>query len=202
MKTFLAAIAIVGAWSALPASSRAEPVQWNVDPSHSEVGFVARHLAFAKVRGELKTFSAQIVADDKTGKIEKLSAEADTASIDTGVKKRDDHLRSDDFFNAAKYPKLKLELKSIKWKGKKFDAVVALTIRDITKDVKLSGELLGIKTVNFGQGPHLRAAYEAEATINRKEFGLNFAGLAEGIAIVGDEVEIHLQLEMSAPIKS
>jgi polyisoprenoid-binding protein YceI len=186
---------------ALATSARAEPVAWTVDSNHTEVGFVARHLGFAKVRGELKTFSAQVEADDKTGKITKLVAEADAASIDTGVKKRDDHLRSDDFFSAAKFPKLKLALKSIKWKGKKFDAVVALTIRDITKDVKLSGELLGVQTVNFGSGPHLRAAYEAEGTINRKEFGLNFAGLAEGLAIAGDEVEIHLQLEMSAAPK-
>lgn len=179
----------------------AQPVPWALDPGHSEVGFTARHLAFAKVRGEFKAFSAQIGADEKTAKITKLTAEAETKSVDTGVDKRDEHLRSDDFFNAAKFPKLKLELKSIKWNGSKFDAVVALTIRDITKDVKLKGELLGVQTVDFGQGKHQRAAYEATATINRKDFGLKFAAVTEGISVVGDEVELHFQIETSLPPK-
>lgn len=179
----------------------AQSTPWSADPAHTSVDFTARHLGFAKVRGEFKTFSAQVEADQK-GKITKLTAEADAKSVDTGVGKRDDHLRSDDFFNAAKYPKLKLELKSIKWKGDKFTAVVALTIRDVTKDVTFTGELLGVRTVNFGNGAHQRAAYEAHATINRKEFGLKFAGVAEGISIVGDEIEIELQLEIASPPKA
>jgi len=179
----------------------AQPAAWTVDLSHSEVGFTARHLAFAKVRGEFKTFSARIEADEKTGKITKLVAEAAAKSVDTGVGKRDHHLRSDDFLGADQFPKLKLELRSIKWKGNKFTAKAALTIRDVTKDVDVKGELLGVQTVNFGQGPQLRAAYEASTTISRKEFGLKFAALTEGISIVGDEVELSFQVEMSLPPK-
>ena len=167
---------------------------------HTHVGFTARHLGFAKVRGELTKFSAKIEADAKTGKITKLEAEADARSVDTGVQKRDDDLRSDHFFAADKYPTLKLVLKSVKWKGQKFTATVALTIRDVTKDVKLEGELLGVQKVDFGRGPQMRAAYEAHGEINRKEFGLSFSGLAEGIAIVSDEVELDLELEMSMPL--
>jgi polyisoprenoid-binding protein YceI len=183
----------------MSAPAFAQPVAWNVDPGHSEIGFTARHLAFAKVRGKFKVFSAQIEADAKTAKITKLVAEAETKSVDTGITKRDDHLRSDDFFNAEKFPKAKLELKSIKWNGNKFSAVVALTIRDVTKDVKFEGELLGVQTVNFGQGAHQRAAYEATAKIKRQDFGLKFAAVTEGISIVGDEVEIHIQVETSLP---
>lgn len=183
------------------APALAQSAKWNVDPGHSSVAFTARHLAFAKVRGEFKSFSAQIEADEKTAKITKLSADVDAKSVDTGVEKRDEDLRSDHFFAVDKFPKLHLELKSIKWNGNKFTAVVALTIRDVTKDVTFKGELLGVQTVNFGQGPHQRAAYEATATINRKEFGLNFNGLAEGISIVGDEVEINLSAETSLPPK-
>jgi polyisoprenoid-binding protein YceI len=183
----------------MSAPAFAQPVAWTVDPGHSEVGFIARHLAFAKVRGKFKVFSAQIEADAKTGKITKLVAEAETKSVDTGITKRDEHLRSDDFFNAEKFPKAKLELKSIKWSGNKFSAVVALTIRDVTKDVKFEGELLGVQTVNFGQGAHQRAAYEATAKIKRQDFGLKFAAVTEGISIVGDEVEIHIQVETSLP---
>jgi polyisoprenoid-binding protein YceI len=182
------------------AGAHAQPTPWTLDPVHSRIGFTARHLGFAKVKGEFKKFSAPVLeADAKTGKITKLEAEVDTTSITTGVEKRDAHLRADDFFAADKFPKAKLVLKSVKWAGKKLNAVVSLTVRDVTKDVKLTGELLGMTTVNFGQGPQLRAGYEATGKINRKEFGLKFGGLAEGVSVVGDDVELNLELEMSAP---
>jgi polyisoprenoid-binding protein YceI len=181
----------------LATTAQAQSVAWTLDPGHSHIGFSARHLGFAKVRGEFQKISANITADAKTAKITALEAEADAASVDTGIQKRDDHLRADDFFNAEKFPKLRMVLKSIKWSGKKFTATVALTIRDITKDVKFTGELLGVQTINLGQGPHQRAGYEAHATINRKDFGLKFAGVAEGIALVGDEVELELEVEMT-----
>ena len=194
---WLASLTLLLATSA--SSAHAQAAAWKLDANHTHVGFTARHLGFAKVRGELSVFSATIEADAKTGKITKLDAEADAKSVDTGVQKRDDDLRSDHFFAADKYPKLKLSLKSIKWKGNAFTAIVALTIRDVTKDVKLEGELLGAQLVNFGKGAQMRAAYEAHGKIDRKVFGLNFAGLAEGIAIVSDEVELDLELEMSLP---
>jgi polyisoprenoid-binding protein YceI len=181
----------------LATTAEAQPVAWTFDPGHSHIGFSARHLGFAKVRGQFQKISANITADAKTAKITALEAEADAASVDTGIQKRDDHLRSDDFFNAEKFPKLRMVLKTIKWSGKKFTATVALTIRDITKDVKFQGELLGVQTINLGQGPHQRAAYEAHATINRKDFGLKFAGVAEGVSLVGDEVELQLEVEMT-----
>ncbi|MFI5306665.1 MAG: YceI family protein [Polyangiales bacterium] len=185
----------------LSAAAHAQSAAWNVDPNHSHIGFTARHLGFAKVRGEFKKFSATVDADSKTGKITKLEAEAETKSVDTGVEKRDNHLRSDDFFAADKFPTLKLALKSIKWKGNAFSAVVALTIRGTTKDVKLEGELEGFQRVTLGGTPQLRAAYEAHGKINRKDFGLNFSGLAEGISIVSDDVELDLEVEISTPVK-
>ncbi len=199
MRSFLFA-SVLGLFFATTAT--AQPVAWSVDASHSSVAFTARHLAFAKVRGEFKTFSAQIEADEKTGKITKLVAEADAKSVDTGVDKRDEHLRADDFLGVAQYPKLKLELRSIKWKGNKLTAKALLTIRDVTKEVEIKGELLGVQTVNFGQGPQVRAAYEASTTISRKEFGLKFAALTEGISIVGDDVELSFAIEMSLPPKA
>ncbi len=178
----------------------AQPIEWSLDNAHSQISFTARHLGFAKVRGEFKKFTAtKVTADAKTGKLTALEAEADTASVDTGVAKRDEHLRSDDFLNAAQHPKLKLVLKKITWAGKKFNATVALTLRDVTKDVKMTGELLGVTTVNFGQGPQLRMGYEANGKINRKDFGLKFAAVTEGVSIVSDDVDIHLEAEFSAP---
>lgn len=178
-------------------AAHAQDVAWNVDPAHSRVGFEARHLAFAKVSGKFNEFSGKITADAKTGKLKSVEATVKASSVDTDNKKRDDHLRSDDFFAADKHPTLSLKTKSITWQGNKFTAVAALTIRGITKDVTFKGELLGAQMVNFGQGKHMRAAYEATATIDRKQFGLKFGGVAEGISIVGDKVEIELQIEAS-----
>ena len=173
--------------------------KWNIDGAHSGINFSIRHMVVSKVRGRFGKFSGSLDLDEADLTKSTLDVTIDASSIDTGVGQRDDHLRSDDFFNAEKFPKLKLVLKSIKWAGDKFTATVALTIRDVTKDVKFAGELLGVQTVNFGQGAHQRAGYEARATINRKDFGLKFAGLAEGLAIAGDEVEIQLTAEISVP---
>lgn len=135
-------------------------------------------------------------ADSKTGKITALEATADTSSVDTGIEKRDTHLKSDDFFNAAQFPQLKLLVKTITWAGNKFTAKADLTIRDITKPVTLKGEFLGTHVVNFGQGPTQRAGYEATTKISRKDFGLKYAAVTEGLAIVGDEIELQLQAEI------
>jgi polyisoprenoid-binding protein YceI len=172
-------------------------VDWIFDPGHSTIGFTARHLGFSKVNGMFKKVTATIKADPKTAKISTLDAVVETASIDTGIEKRDQHLRSDDFFAADKYPQLKLSVKTLKWTGNKFTAKAEVTIRDVTKEVPFKGELLGTHMVNFGQGPQQRAGYEATATINRKDFGLKWSAVTEGLAVVGDEVQIDLAAEIS-----
>lgn len=179
-----------------PAPAKPGPVDWTLDAGHSRVAFVARHLGFSKVEGQFKKFAATVKADSKTGKITALEATADTASVDTGIEKRDAHLKSDDFFNAAQYPQLKLVVKKITWAGNKFTATADLTIRDITKPVTLKGEFLGSHTVNFGQGPTQRAGYEASTKISRKEFGLKYSAITEGVSIVGDEIELKLLAEI------
>lgn len=185
----------------ISATGQAQEATWTLDKNHSTVGFTARHLAFAKVRGIFKKFSATVKADAKTGKLTSVVAEADANSISTQNEKRDKHLRSDDFLASAKHAKVTFKTRSIKWKGDRFTAVVALTLRGKTKDVTFKGELLGVQSVNFGSGAHPRAAYEASATISRKAFGLKFNGLAEGISIVSDEVEISFEVETSLPAK-
>jgi polyisoprenoid-binding protein YceI len=179
-----------------PLAANDKNVEWSIDPGHSHIGFVAKHLGFSKVNGEFKKFSGKVSADPKSGKIAAFDAEADTASVDTGIEKRDTHLKSDDFFNAEKYPQLKLKLKSIKWNANKFTAKADLTIRDVTKEVPFKGELLGMHMVNFGQGPQQRAGYEATATISRKDFGLKYAAITEGLSVVGDAVDLNLDAEI------
>lgn len=181
--------------AASPAADE-KSVEWSLDPAHSHISFTTRHLV-SKATGQFKKYNAVIKADPKTAKLVSLEATIDAASIDTGIEKRDTHLRSDDFFAVDKYPQLKLVTKSIKWNGNKFTAQADLTIRDVTKSVPFKGELLGVHAANFGQGEHTRAGYEATATINRKDFGLKFAAVNEGIALVGDEVTIDLTAELT-----
>src|SRR6476659_8757571 len=131
MKYLLAPLTVL----LLHTAASAQPVPWQVDPNHSSVVFVARHLGFAKVRGEFKKYSAKLTADEKTAKLTDLEADVDATSVSTDNEKRDNHLRSDDFFGVEKFPALKMKLKSIQWKGKSFTAQVMLTIRDVTKQV-------------------------------------------------------------------
>ena len=156
-----------------------------------------RRSLFRPVRQPFGGFTATIEADSETAKLTRVEATAKTGSIDTGNAKRDGHLRSDDFFNATKYPVLELKARSFKWDGHSFTAVADLTIRDVTKPVKFEGELIGTHKVNFGDGPQVRAGYQASATINRQEFGLKFNKIAEGVSVVADEVKITIQIQMS-----
>lgn len=191
----MAAIA-VGALTALPMQAAAEPVEWQLDKAHTKVGFVATHLGFSKVDGHFNKFDAKIKADDKTGKITSLEATAYTDSVDTGIAKRDGHLKSNDFFLAKKYPKLTLTTRSIKWRGDSFTAKASLTLRGVTQPVTLKGKLLGKGRANLGAGDQIHAGYEAKTTISRKKFGLKFSKVSEGLAVVGDEVEIVLNAEI------
>jgi polyisoprenoid-binding protein YceI len=196
MSMFLFASALlVAAAAANPPAAKGKAV-WEVDPMHSEVGFSVRHLGISKIGGVFKSYNAVMEADPTTAKLTALEATVQTASIDTGIAQRDDHLRSDEFFGAANYPVMRAKLQTIRWQGNRFTARVDLTIRDVTKTIAVTGELLGVHKVNFGQGDQLRAGYEATATINRQEFGLKFNKLAEGVAMVGNEVTIHINVEM------
>ncbi|MET0385488.1 MAG: YceI family protein [Polyangiales bacterium] len=171
-------------------------VEWTIDATHSTIGFTSRHLGFAKVNGHFEKFHGVLKADPKTARLVSIDATAETASIDTGIEKRDAHLRSDDFLNAEKFPQLKLATRAIKWNGSKFTAQVDLTIRDVTKSIPFKGELLGVHEVDFGHGKQLRAGYEASATINRKDFGLKWNAVTEGVAVVADAIDISLAAEI------
>lgn len=177
--------------------AEAKPAKWNMDKDHSEIGFAVRHLGITNTKGKFREFDAQVEADGDTGKLTSIVATAQAKTVDTDNSKRDDHLRSDDFFNAAEYPVLTFESKSFKWDGNDFTALVDMTIRNVTKPVTFKGELIGTHKVNFGDGEQIRAGYTATATINRQEFGLRFNKLAEGVSVVADQVKITIEIEMS-----
>ena len=176
-----------------------KPSAWTMVKEHSSVNFAVKHLMISKVRGTFKDFSATITAD-KNGKILGLEGIVMTGSVDTGVKMRDDHLRSPDFFDSAKFPEMKAVLKKITWKGNKFTAEGDLTIKGITKTVTASGEFLGMRMVNMGVGDKYYAGFSITGSVNRRDFGLNFAKVINGTAVVDDKVEIYGELEMTMPV--
>ena len=164
-----------------------------VDTNHTQVHFSVQHLVVFKVRGNFNDFVGSLEADPETRTLISVQATIKTASINTRIDKRDEHLRSADFFAAAKYPEIQFKSKKITGSGDNIVLIGDLTIRGITKEVVLNGSFLGSTTGPKGK---LRAGFEATGMINRKDFGLNWNKVTEaGGLIVGDEIEIGLEVE-------
>jgi polyisoprenoid-binding protein YceI len=186
---------------AVSSLAQAENVAFQVDPAHSSVGFVVRHMAITNVRGTFGEFTGSIQADKETGKPSAIEGTVQVKSIDTGIGKRDDHLRSPDFFDVAKFPTMTLKTKSITYSGNEFTALAELTIKGITKEVTLKGEYLGARKGDMGMGAQLHAGISASTKINRQDFGLKWNMLVEGTGVVADEVRIELEAEILRPLK-
>lgn len=163
---------------------------WTIDPSHSEVGFQVRHLMVSKVRGSFASFSGNIVVDGDSASV---SVEIDPASINTRDENRDNHVRSGDFFDVENHPKWTFVSNSVKIAGNDITVSGDLTMRGVTKPVVLAGEFLGVNTDPWGNN---KAAFEASATVNRKDFGIEWnAPLETGGVLVGEEVKISLEVQ-------
>ena len=166
---------------------------WNIDPTHSHVGFSVRHLLISKVRGSFGAFTASIDYDPAAPQSAVARASIDTTSIDTGVGDRDGHLKSADFFDVENHPQMTFVSTAVKADGNDFTITGDLTIRGHTKSVVLQAERGGEQTDPWGNH---RVAFEAKTRISRKEFGLHWNALVEtGGAVVGDEVTIEIEAE-------
>ena len=170
---------------------------YQVDPTHTKVGFEVPHLVISTVEGRFNKFEGKVDLADKFEK-SKFRMLVDVASVDTGVAKRDDHLRNADFFEAPKYPEMKFESTEIKGKPESFQLTGNLTIKGVTKKVTFDAKHLGNVNDGFGND---RAAFTAKTKINRKDFGLNFASMMEKGPVVGDDVTIDLRVEATKPLK-
>lgn len=168
------------------------PGTWIVDPSHSTVGFVARHLMVSKVRGSFSSFQGTLtIADDRLQST--VEATVDVASVGTGDEARDGHLKSGDFFEIETYPTWKLVSSSIRPSGNGYVLVADLTIKSVTKSVEFSLEFDGVATDPWG---NTKAGFSAETEISRKEFGLEWnVALEAGGVLVGDKVKIQLDIQ-------
>jgi polyisoprenoid-binding protein YceI len=177
------------ATSAVPVSTRT----FTIDKAHSEATFQVRHL-LTKVRGHFADFAGTIQFNDEAPEQSSVSLTILSASIDTNTTDRDRHLRSEDFFFVNKHPVITFVSSRITKKGSdEYDVRGTLTIRGVAKEISLPVTFLGHAKDPWGNA---RLGFEAETTINRKEFGLMWnAALETGGFLVGDEVKINLQIQ-------
>jgi polyisoprenoid-binding protein YceI len=168
---------------------------WAFDKAHSKIGFSVSHLVITDVEGNFKEFDASVTTDGDNWENAKIEFTAEIASIDTDNEKRDEHLRSDDFFNAEMYPQLKFVSKSFKKvDGNEYKLVGDLTIRDVTKEVELEVELNGTVVDPWG---NTKAGFDLEGEINRFDYGLKWSkALETGGLVVGEDVEIIGKLQL------
>ena len=166
-----------------------------LDPTHSRIGFVARHAMVTKVRGSFSDFTATAELDFADPSRSTASVEIAAASIDTGQPQRDEHLRTNDFFDVPSFPTWTFTSTSVE--ATSDDAFVLhgdLTIKGTTQPVSIDFEHTGTATDVYG---NLRAGFEGRATINRKDFGVTWnAPLEAGGVLVGDKIV--LELDVSA----
>lgn len=169
-----------------------------VDPAHSKVGFEIPHLVISTVEGRFTEYTGELTLTSDFAK-SSLSAEVQVASIDTAVKDRDGHLKSPDFFDAAKYPRMTFKSKRFEGSPSGFKLVGDLTIKGVTKEVALDAKYLGAVKDAFGNE---KVAIHATTKINRKDFGLTWGKMVEAGPVVGDTVTIQLKLQAARPVKS
>lgn len=169
---------------------------WRIDPTHSEISFKVKHLVVSTVTGHFDRFSATIQAEDEDFSVAKISFEADVASINTKNEQRDAHLKSPDFFEAEKYPKITFVSKSIKKLSEHELKVTGdLTMLGTTKEIVLDAIYNGTVA---GFGGQRVAGFEINGKLNRFDFGLQWNALTEaGGAVVSNEVKIEILAEFN-----
>ncbi len=167
---------------------------WNIDTTHSSLNFTVRHLVIAKVHGAFAKWSGSISLDGDNLAGSKAQAEVEVASISTNEEKRDAHLRSADFFDAEKFPKLTFVSKKIETSGGKVTKVTGdLSLHGVTKEVTLDVEDLGRAKDPWGNE---RIAFSATTSLKRTDFGLNWnQALEAGGVLVGEKVDISLEVQ-------
>jgi len=192
MRKLLAALPLLF----LTVAAQAEPVEWTFDPVHSQIGFKVAHLVVSSVSGRFKeTQKASVVIDDQNPANDKIEIEIKADSISTDDAKRDEHLRSPEFFDTKKFPLIKFVSTKVVKAGKGFKVTGDLTIRDVTKPVTLTATLS--QAIKNPWGKQVRAA-TLTGTIQRADFGLKWnKALEAGGVVVGDTVTFDIQAEIN-----
>ncbi len=167
--------------------------RYQIDPVHSSIGFTVRHMVIANVKGYFKEFSGTIIYDENDITRSSVSVTIKTASINTENPKRDAHLRSPDFFDAEKYREITFKSKRILKEKDGYVAVGDLTMRGVTREIRIPFQILGKVIDPWG---NTRLGVEASLKLNRHDYGISWSQtLDSGGLVVGDEVKIDLNIE-------
>ena len=171
----------------------AEMARYNVDPDHSTVGFSVTHMTVSKTTGRFMDFTGFIEMDTDSMTVKAIEANIKTESVNTNHKKRDEHLKTEDFFDVKKYPAMTFKMKSYHKTGDEYTVIGDLTLHGVTKEISLVGNLNGVNKDPWG---NMRAGFTAKGKINRKDFGINWNKVLDnGGLLVGDEVLLTLDIE-------
>lgn len=176
-------------------TATATTTKWAIDPSHSEIQFKVKHLMISTVTGSFKEFGAEVELEGDDLTSAQVRFWANTDSIFTNDEKRDGHLRSGDFFESGKYPKLSFTSTRIEGSGSAWKMTGDLTIKDVTRPVTLDVEWSGVAKDPWG---NTKAGLNLSGKLDRKEFGLTWnAGLEAGGVLVSDEVRILAEVQLA-----
>ena len=188
-------IGLVGCLSGgVSATATAEMTKWNLDKDHTSLGFEVVHMVVSKTKGKFTEYSGTVEMDAEKQEFKTFEAVIQTASVTTDHQKRDDHLRSADFFDAKTFPTMTYKMKSYTKSGDQYTAIGDFTLLGVTKELTLVGTFNGMAQDPWG---NTRAGFTAEGTLNRKDFGMKFSKLLDnGGLMVGDEVKLKLEIEV------
>ncbi|MEO5782200.1 MAG: YceI family protein [Ginsengibacter sp.] len=169
--------------------------KWKIDPTHSDIQFKIRHLMVTNVTGYFKKFDLMVETEnDDFNTTKKIEFTADINSIETNNEQRDGHLKSDDFFSAEKFPQLAFVSNDYNGSGDEATLNGELTIRDVTKPIKLNVEFGGKVVDPYGQ---TKAGFTVTGKISRKEFGLTWGAVTEaGQVVVSDDIRILCEVQL------
>jgi polyisoprenoid-binding protein YceI len=172
----------------IAARTRLPTGTWQVDPAHTRIGFAAKHLGIATVRGHFNEFEGTLELDEG-----RAYGTVKAASLDTNDERRDEHLRSPDFFEVAEHPELRFESTEIRPLGEdSFEIDGDLTIRGATNPIVLRAELGGTETDPWG---HERIALEVTGQLDRSDWGMTFnQALGSGNMLVSDRIKLQLDI--------
>lgn len=169
--------------------------KWAIDPTHSEIGFKVKHMMFTNVSGKFENYDATIITESDDFTNASIEFSADIHSIDTRNTDRDNHLKSADFFDAENHPKMTFKASSFtKVDDENYELAGDLTMRGVTKFVKLPAEFSGLMTDPWG---NTKAGINVSGKVNRKDWGLNWnSALETGGVLVGEDVKLNIELQL------
>ncbi|MEN7551250.1 YceI family protein [Rapidithrix thailandica] len=171
-----------------------EKSTWIIDPAHSEIFFKVKHMMVSTVTGAFDQFTGAVETEQDNFEGANIQFKAETGSINTKNSQRDEHLKSDDFFNAEAYPELTFKSTSFEKNGEDYKLTGDLTIRDITRQVTLDVDFNGVVVDPYNQ---TKAGFELSGKINRKDFNLSWNAVTEaGSIVVSDQIRLALSVQL------